>query len=444
MSLINFNEEIYKIKKNSNKISFEVNRNNLSIEIGKLTKEVVEKYRFEISNIKDKKMKKSVLKNHILNLIDEKNLISYNLTKEELVKMILDEIFGYSFLQKYIDDPTVNDIMVNSFDNIWIRKGLDDFKIEETFKDEKTYQDFILKICANIGEKINEVCPKVEGKDSEYNLRITIFSQPLSINSSSLIIRKDHLSVDYSKVLSEDLYPQEILKTIDLMQYAGSRVIISGPMESGKTTLLNTYINRKPLKKERMVIMCDTDEIVSENENTIYLKTIESNSPDKQNISLSDLVRYFKRTNGTMPIVPEVRGQESVELLDVFNAGFKQGITSIHANSPLDTIRQLIFQIKASNKLGTDRAELEEYLSRTIDFIIYMEKRKIVSISEVVYDYDLKKLNINTIHKFNITKETISTIDGEYQVCVNPFSSNMIDRIRRVGMLDDIPKGLMS
>ena len=144
-----------------------------------------------------------------------------------------------------------------------------------------------------------------------------------------------------------------------------------------------------------------------------------------------------------MPVVSEVRGEEAVELLDIFNAGFIRGCTSIHANSAEETIRQLIFQIKASGKLGTDRKELEEYLSRTIDVIIYLEKRRIVSISEIDYDYEKEKIIVNDIHKFEIQKETKDKIEGQYKTCINPMSKKMIDRIRRVGLIEEIPKKLM-
>ena len=122
--------------------------------------------------------------------------------------------------------------------------------------------------------------------------------------------------------------------------------------------------------------MEDTAELNLTCKNTVYMKTVKGKGNEEVKYSLSDLVRNFKRTNGTFPVVSEVRGQEAVELLDVFNSGFTKGCTSIHANSAIDTIRQLVFQIKASNKLGTERKEIEEYLSRTIDIIIYVEKRK--------------------------------------------------------------------
>jgi pilus assembly protein CpaF len=160
-------------------------------------------------------------------------------------------------------------------------------------------------------------------------------------------------------------------------------------------------------------------------------------------VTLADLVKNFRRTNGLMPVVGEVRGPEAVELLDLFNTGFVFGASSIHANSARDVVNQLIFQIKASGKLGVDRKELEEYIGRTIDMIVYMEKRKIVEMVEIYYDYEAEKLVFHPLHKFVIKKETKNGIEGHFVNNINPFSEKMKDRIRRASLVHEVPEIMM-
>lgn len=440
MGSIDFLNASYDLRNLRGCIENDISKQTLNRQIVELTKEVVDKYRHEIADIKQHGLKTTLLKDKVVDVIDAKNLNYAGISREDLIKIILDSIFGYSILQKYIEDDTVNDIMVNEFDKIFIRRGMTDTQIPEKFESQEAYIDFLNKVCAFIEGKLNASSPKVDGTDQNYNLRINITSSPINTYSPSLIIRKSHANVDLSRVISTDKYPEEVMKTLELMQKAGCRVVIAGPMESGKTTFMNAYLNN--ITNERMVIMEDTPEVKVTNPNAVYLQTVESKSEDAVNITLADLVRNFKRSNGTMPIVSEVRGIEAVELLDVFNAGFTRGCTSIHANSPIEVIRQLVFQIKASNKLGGDRTELEEYLSRTIDMIIYMEKRNIVNISEVYFDMDTRKIAIRDLHRYNIERETKDQIIGTYETCMNPFSEKMLDRIRRAGLLNEVPENL--
>lgn len=441
MASINFLDLAYNYKKLNREIETTISTKSLGDEMISIIEEVNDKYREEISKVKSAELKTTVMEEKIISVIDKRGLIMEGYNRNTLIQSIMDELFGYSILQKYIEDPTVNDIMVNDYDKIFIRKGMTDFQVPEKFKDKEHYRTFLLKICAFIGEKLNISSPKVDGADKKYDLRIYISQEPINTYSPSLVIRKSHKNLDLSKIITPENYPDEVLKTIELMQEAGCRVIIAGPMESGKTTFMNAYLNG--IKNERIIIMEDTPEVVlNDNNNVLYMKTVQDKNNESVQVTLADLVKSFKRSNGTMPVVSEVRSIESVELLDIYNSGFIKGCTSLHANSAKEVIRQLVFQIKASNKLGTDRRELEEYLSRTIDIIIYMEKRKIVTMSEIYFDEETEKIEVRDLHRYFIEEETKNEIIGHYETCVNPFSQKMLDRIRRAGLSHKVPEKL--
>lgn len=442
MGSINFLEKSYEINKVTESVEDKIVGDRYYNYIEEITKEVVINNKEIISNSSNKNEKKSLLYNQIINIIDDKKIKIEGESRETLIKSIIDEILGYGIIQKYIEDPTVNDIMVNDYRNIFIRRGMEDIKVPETFYSEKKFEDFLYKVCSFIGEKLNSTSPKVDGTDSQFNLRINITTSPINTYSPSLIIRKNHsTNVDINKVITPESCDIDVYNSIEILREAGCRIIVAGPLESGKTTWLNAYL--EGVKDERIIIMEDTPEMVISNPNTIYQQTVEGKDQDVLKITLQDLVKNFKRTNGTFPVVSEVRGIESVELLDIFNAGFVKGATSIHANSPKEVIRQLVFQIKSSNRLGTDRFELEEYIARTIDIIVYMEKRKIVSISEVVFNEKTERLEIIDLHRFYIEKETKNEIIGHYETCLNPFSDKMLDRIRRAGLLDKVPNKML-
>lgn len=429
MGTINFLEQSYYARL-QNRTMEKININQLNEIIESIVSEIVSKHANIVNGIKNKSIKKDILEAKIIELLDNKNISIENISREDFIKKITDEIFGYSILQKYIDDPEVNDIMVNDFDSIYIRKNLTDIKIEEKFRNKEHYLQFLYKVCAFVGEKLNESSPQVDGNDNNYGLRINITINPINTYAPSLVIRKRRKYFPLEHILNQGNISQNMYDTFNIIAKAGCRIIFAGQLESGKTTLLNSYLN---LIDKRTVIMEDTPELLTTNPNTVYQKTVKGNMEESVNVTLADLVKNFRRTNALMPVVGEVRGTEAVELLDLFNTGFTCGATSIHANSVVDAVNQLIFQIKASGKLGVDRKELEEYIGRTIDMIVYMEKRKVIDMSEIYYDYSGKKLVFHPLHKFNIEKETINGLQGKFET-INSYSIKMKDRIRRAGL----------
>jgi len=440
MGTVNFLEQTYKMNLLQNKMIQKLNIEQLNELIDTTTNEVVSQHSDIIKQIKDKTVKKNVLESKIIEIIDKKNILVEGITREELMKKVMDEVFGYSILQKYIEDPEVNDIMVNDYDVIYIRKNLTDIRVEEKFRNREHYMQFLYKICAFVGEKLNESSPQVDGNDNNYDLRINIAISPINTYTPSLIIRKRHKHFPMEYILNQGNMSKAMYDTFHIIAKAGCRIMFAGQLESGKTTLMNSYLN---LIDRRMVIMEDTPELMTTNPNTIYQKTVKSSSDEAVEVTLADLVKNFRRTNGMMPVVGEVRGPEAVELLDLFNTGFIFGASSIHANSAIDVIHQLIFQIKASGKLGVDRKELEEYIGRTIDMIVYMEKRKIVEMAEVYYDYNKGKLVLCPLHKFVIESENTNDIEGHFEDNINPFSTKMKDRIRRAGLTSKVPKEML-
>lgn len=439
MGTINFLKASYNVNL-INKETQKLNVEQINELIEMLTEKVVSKHSDIIKQIKESKVKKEVLSSKIIDIIDEENILIEGITREEVIKRVIDEIFGYSILQKYIDDPEVNDIMVNDYDVIYIRKNQTDIRVKEKFRNREVYKQFLYKVAAFCGQKLNESSPQIDGNDESQGLRINITISPINTYAPSLVIRKRHKHFPLEYILKQGNISKEMYDTFHIMAKAGVRVMFAGQLESGKTTLLNSYLN---LITKRTVIMEDTPELKTTNPNTIYQRTIKSSTEEGINVTLADLVRNFRRTNAQMPVVGEVRGPEAVELLDLFNTGFICGASSIHANSARDVVNKLIFHIKSSGKIGTNRKELEEYIGSTIDMIVYMEKRKVIEMVEIYYDYEKEKLIYHPLHRFVIEKEDSNNLIGYFENCINPYSEKMKDRIRRAGLVNEVPEHMM-
>ena len=178
MGTVNFLEQAYKMNLLQNKIIQKLNIDQLNELVDTVTNEVVSQHSDIIKQIKDKTVKRNVLEAKIIDIIDKKNILIEGITREELMKKLWMKFSGYSILQKYIEDPEVNDIMVNDFDVIYIRKNLTDIRVEEKFRSREHYMQFLYKICAFVGKKLNESSPQVDGNDNNYGLRINITISP--------------------------------------------------------------------------------------------------------------------------------------------------------------------------------------------------------------------------------------------------------------------------
>lgn len=441
MSFVDFLEQLYEVEKSRLVLEMEDNVKKIRLEhindiVEGIINKVVSQHSDLIQDAINDEHKYKLLESAVLKIIDEEKIVVPELSRQELIKKVMDEIFGYGILQKYIEDPEVNDIMVNKYDVIYIRKGFEDIKVPEKFKDEEAYEQFLFRVAAMCGQKLNDTNPIVDGTDKRFGLRINITYRPINYISPMLVIRKTKQFISLDTILQQGNISKAMYDTFLLLAKIGCRIMFAGQIEAGKTTLMSAFLN---LIDKRMVIMEDTPELIVNKPNVIFQRTVTSKFLNKKQseemeVTLADLVRNFRRSNAQMPVVGEVRGIEAVELLDIFNTGFLWGACSIHANSSQDVINQLIYQIKSSGKVGVNKNEIEEYISRTLDVIVYMEKRKVVEITEVCFNEEKRKLELRPIHRFVIERETEQELQGYFVDFVNKFSSKMADRARRAGI----------
>ncbi|MFW6025077.1 MAG: ATPase, T2SS/T4P/T4SS family [Candidatus Woesearchaeota archaeon] len=428
MGNVNFLEQKYDIQsKIKNSSSFVIGHVNEAVET--IVAKVVNEFSHTITQIKTKKEKQNILEPKIINIIDNHNIIVKGVDRKELIKRVMDEIFGYGVLQKYIEDPAVNDIFINDENTIYVRKGQNDYKVQDSFPSRDKLNQYLLKVASLIGQKLNETHPIVDGADERYNLRINISIPPANTYNGCLTIRKraKYFPLEYFR--DNNFISKEMYEFFKLAQKIDLRIVFTGQMGSGKTTLLNSFIQGLDYRK---VILEDTPEVYTNDDNTLYFRTIEG-SKDGVTLTLSDLVKNFKRTSGTYPIIGEVRGKETKDIFDMFNSGFLRGCFSFHSNSGEDSINQFVYKLREAGMYGLSRSELEELIGKNIDIIVYMEKRKVVEIMEVDYNHDKCLATLNPLFEFVINNETNNEISGYFKKN-NPYGKKIKDRLRRRGM----------
>ena len=244
------------------------------------------------------------------NIVREKVYKEYsNMNTESTIKSILDRLFGYHILQKYIDDKTVSDIRVTKFDNVFVKKTGIWQKTKESFNNEEDYINFVRYCVLKNRGKITNETPIVIVSDRKNNLRIEAGIEPVNVTSPNLVIRIhrpemlqtiEELFISNIEMMNLEIYIFLIKSII-----AGCNIIISGKGGSGKTTLMRNLINRIP---EDLSITSneETAELYSTHPNIIQREILNNRNEDK-NITLAKLTAHSLVMSNDVVVIGELK-----------------------------------------------------------------------------------------------------------------------------------------
>ncbi|MFZ7110806.1 MAG: CpaF family protein [Desulfatiglandales bacterium] len=331
---------------------------------------------------------KSQLRGLVERILEEEEFtIPLNLEeRERLLNEIQDEVLGLGPLEPFLQDPTISDVLVNTYGQIYIeRYG----KLEPTdarFKDDEHLMKIIDKIVSSVGRRIDESSPMVDARLADGS-RVNAIIPPLAIDGPIVSIRRfsvDPLELD-DLINFKTLVPEigELLKGIIR---ARLNVIISGGTGSGKTTLLNVLSRFIPAS-ERIVTIEDSAELQLKQDHVVRLETRPPNIEGKGEVVQRDLVRNSLRMRPDRIIVGEVRGQEALDMLQAMNTGHDGSLTTIHANSARDALMRLETMVAMAN-MDIPSEFLRRYISSAINVIIHTARladgtRKVLSLQEI-------------------------------------------------------------
>lgn len=350
-------------------------------------------------------------------IIKEEEIIIKHREVQRLLKEILDEIIGLGPITKFVEDPSITEIMVNGAKQIYVeREG----RLEETneiFRDDAQVMYVIEKIVTPIGRRIDESSPMVDARLPNGS-RVNAIIPPLALDGPVLTIRKfsdDPYTID--DLISFGTLTAEMANFIRACVKAKMNILVSGGTGSGKTTTLNVLSSFIP-SDERIVTIEDAAELQLHQSHVVRLETRPSNIEGKGRISIRDLVRNSLRMRPDRIIVGEVRAEEAIDMLQAMNTGHDGSLTTGHANSPRDMLARLETMFMMGGFEMPLKA-IREQVSSAIDLIIHQHRfkdgtRKITNIVEVQgMEGDI--ITLQDIFKFNINgKDQRNRITGEF------------------------------
>lgn len=307
-------------------------------------------------------------------------------SRKRLVHEIENEILGLGPLEPLLDDPTISDILVNTESNVYIeRNGLLELT-DVTFDDRTHLLNIIDRIVSRVGRRIDESSPMVDARLADGS-RVNVIIPPLSIDGPIISIRRfgvEMLSMEKLKELGSLSEP--MVKILEAIVHAKLNVLISGGTGTGKTTLLNILSANIPAG-ERVVTIEDSAELQLQQPHVVRLETRPSNIESKGAVTQRDLVKNSLRMRPDRIIVGEVRGAESLDMLQAMNTGHDGSLTTIHANSARDALSRVENMVMMTG-IEFPQRSLRSQIASALDVVIQLERhedghRRIVSIQEI-------------------------------------------------------------
>lgn len=332
---------------------------------------------------------------------------------ELLITEIQNEVLGLGPIEPFMQDPSISDILVNTYNQIYVERF---GKLELTdarFKDNAHLMKIIDKIVSRVGRRIDESSPMVDARLQDGS-RVNAIIPPLAIDGPILSIRRFATDpYELEDLISFKTLTPEIGEILKGIVKARLNVLISGGTGSGKTTLLNVLSRFIPAD-ERIITIEDSSELQLKQEHVIRLETRPPNIEGKGEVTQRDLVRNSLRMRPDRIIVGEVRGQEAFDMLQAMNTGHDGSLTTIHANSPRDALMRLESMV-AMASFEIPLEFIRKYVSSAIDVLIHLQRltdgtRKMISLQE------LTGMEGNIITLQEIFSFEQKTIDAENKV----------------------------
>lgn len=341
--------------------------------------------------------------------------------KEELEESVFNAIRRLDVLQELLEDDTITEIMINGKDDIFLERNGHITKWDKSFENEERLEDIAQKI-ASLSNKIVNISSPIADTRLEDGSRVSIVLPPVALNGPVITIRKfykDALTME--KLIETGSLTQEAADFLKMAVKSKYNIFISGGTGSGKTTFLNA-LSEFIDNDERVITIEDAAELqINHVKNLVRLEARDANIEGKNEVTIRDLIRASLRMRPDRIIVGEVRGKETLDMVQAMSTGHDGSLSTGHGNSPKDMMTRLETMIL----MGIDMpvAAIRQQLTSAIDIIIHLGRlrdktRRVLQIAEVV-GVSRGEVKFNKLFEFAENAESNGWVLGELKATGN-------------------------
>jgi pilus assembly protein CpaF len=306
-------------------------------------------------------------------LVEEEAALLGQVTRQELATRIIRDTVGLGPLEDLLADPSVEEVMVNGPDEIYVERAGRIEAVDVRFPDEEELRNAIERILAPLGRRIDELSPMVDARLADGS-RVNVVIPPLAVDGPALSIRR----FGTTRPGPQELVARGSLRTDQcelLEQAVGDRrsILVSGGTGAGKTTLLNalsSFID----SGERIVTIEDAAELRLQQRHVVRLESRPASVEGKGEVTVRDLLRNALRMRPDRIVIGEVRGPEALDLLTALNTGHEGALSTLHANSAADALGRLE-TLALMAGVGLPHEAIAEQVQRGVDLVVHVERR---------------------------------------------------------------------
>jgi pilus assembly protein CpaF len=328
----------------------------------------------------------SEIRTLLFDLIAEEGMPLSMSERDAILGDVVDEVFGLGPLEPLLRDPTISDILVNTYKQVYVERSGRLERLPTTFQDDKHLMRVIDRIVSGVGRRVDDSSPMVDARLPDGS-RVNAIIPPLAVDGPLLSIRR----FPAERLKAEDLVTvrsmtRPMLEFLEVSVRARLNMLISGGTGAGKTTLLNV-LSGFISERERIVTIEDAAELQLHQDHVGRLETRPPNVEGKGAIRQRQLVINALRMRPDRIVVGEVRGEEALDMLQAMNTGHDGSLTTVHANTPRDALSRIETMISMGTMNLPERA-MRQQIASAIQLVCQQTRmsdgtRKVTSISEI-------------------------------------------------------------
>ncbi|EKN00701.1 CpaF family protein [Acidocella sp. MX-AZ02] len=352
-----------------------------------------------------------------------------------LATELVDDMLGLGPLEPLLLDESINDIMVNGPDHVFVERSGKLLQVPVRFRDWAHLTNICQRIAASVGRRVDEASPMCDARLKDGS-RVNIVLPPLAIDGPSISIRKfSKKPIDFKKLIEFGAMTPPIARVLEIAARCRLNIIVSGGTGSGKTTMMNA-LSRFIDATERIVTIEDAAELQLQQPHVVRLETRPASLEGKGEVTARDLVRNALRMRPDRVIIGETRGAEAFDMLQAMNTGHDGSMSTIHANNTRDALSRIENMVQMSSMGLTPRA-IRQQVCAAVNLIIQVERqrdggRRVTQVTEIAGIEGETQL-LNDIFKLEITGETPNgRLIGRYEV--SRIRSSFQERLQYYGL----------
>ncbi|MFE5092836.1 CpaF family protein [Streptomyces sp. NPDC056638] len=362
-------------------------------------------------------------------IISREGPVLSTVERTQLIRRVVDEALGLGILEPLLEDASITEIMVNGPDQIFVERSGKVERLPMRFSSHEQLMQTIERIVSTVNRRVDESNPMVDARLPSGE-RVNVIIPPLSLSGATLTIRRFPRAFTLQEMINVGSLDEQMLILLSGLVQAKLNIIVSGATGTGKTTLLNALSGLIP-DSERIVTIEDSAELQLQQSHVIRLESRPANVEGKGQITIRDLVRNSLRMRPDRIVVGEVRGGESLDMLQAMSTGHDGSLATVHANNAEDALMRL--QTLASmSEIKIPFEALHDQINSAVDVIVQLTRhadgsRKITEIA-VLDSHGRDPYRIVTVARFDAQPmDAEGRINGEFQYL--PIPRKIADRL---------------